>query len=154
MNGIFLIAMINTASADALTYTDALQGALDRNPELQGNMAILDETSGALMAAEGTFDLQVTGRSTYSSMTSESIREFGEVLSEYSAIDTGAGLSWLGTRGTSATLDMSVVRSRFKYELAGDFPITIESEEPLYQTRMAATLSQSLLEGHLESYNL
>ena len=154
MNGIILIAMLDVASADPLTYTDALQSALDRNPEIQGSLAILEETSGALMAAEGAYDLQFSGRSTYSSMTSEAIREFGEVLSEYSAIDTGYGLTWLGTSGTSATVDISMIRSHFRYELAGDFPITIESQDPQYQTRMAATLSQSLLEGHRESYNL
>jgi outer membrane protein len=159
MSRLFAISLLSlpaTAVADTLelAYESALQSALDRNPELQGSTAELDQASGALMAAEGAYDLQLTGRSSYSSMTSESIREFGEVLSEFAALDTGAGLTWLGTSGTSATIDLSTIRSRFRYELAGDIPFTIESDEPQYQTRLAVTLSQSLLEGHRRSYNL
>jgi outer membrane protein TolC len=153
---IFLLSLPAIARAEPveLTYKDALQSALNRNPELQGIAAQLEQASGALMVAEGAYDLQLTAGSSYSSATSESIREFGEVLSEFAALNTSAGITWLGTSGTSATVDLSTIRSRFKYELAGDIPFTVESEDPLYQTRLAATVSQSLLEGHRRSYNL
>jgi outer membrane protein len=156
MIGLLMLNLIGSAFAETtdLQYADALQTALDRNPTLQGSAAQLDQASGALLVAEGVYDPFVTGRTTYSSMTSESIREFGEVLSEFAALDTAAGLSWQSSWGTSASVDLSTTRSRFKYELAGDIPFTIESDEPLYQTRLAATISQSLLEGHRRSYNL
>lgn len=151
---LLLFPSVSFAEPMPLSYEDALQQTLDRNPELQGTAAILDQSSGALLAAEGIYDLQFTGRTGYSSNTSESIREFGEVLSEFAALDVNAGLTWIGQSGTSATVDMSAIRSRFKYELAGDIPLTIESEEPLYQTRLAVTVSQSLLRGHAKTYNL
>ena len=156
MTGLLILTLLGTASAEVteLPYADALQTALDRNPELQGSAAQLDQASGALLAAEGFYDPFLTGRSNYTSVTSESIREFGEVVSEFAALDAGAGLSLQNQWGTTATLDFSTSRSRFKYELVGDLPFSFESEDPQFQTRLAATISQSLLEGHRRSYNI
>jgi outer membrane protein len=150
--------MIALASAEEpttlqLSYEQALNQALASNPALMGARLDIDAADGALLAAKGIFDPVLTASSTGNQSTSESTREFGEVISEFQSFNWRAGLNQFFPTGTNVGLEWSTTSTRFKYELRGTGTV-VESEEPLYESRMVATLSQSLLDGHRLASNL
>jgi outer membrane protein len=154
MNLLLLITVSAFASEPLpLTYKDALEAALARNPALVGARLDLDAADGALLAAKGVFDPTLTASSTANQFTSESTREFGEVLSEFKSLDWRAGIDQVLPTGTTLGLDWSTTRTRFKYELR-ETGFVVESDEPLFESRMVARLTQSILEGHRLASNL
>jgi len=154
MNLLLLITVSAFANEpQALTYKDALEAALARNPALVGARLDVDAADGAFMAAKGIFDPTVNASSTANQFTSESTREFGEVLTEFKSLDWRAGIDQLLPTGTTLGVDWSTTRTRFKYELR-DTGFVVESEEPLFESRMVARLTQSILEGHRLASNL
>ena len=78
------IIFLSAANAGALTlsYEQALETALARNPALYGAKLDVDSADGALLAAKGIYDPMANLNTNTNQFTSESTREFGEVLSE------------------------------------------------------------------------
>jgi len=151
----FLIATTTAAASSPLklSYEQALQQALSVNPALMNARFDVDAADGALLAAKGVFDPTLNASSAGNQFTSESTREFGEVITEFKSFNWQAGVDQFFPTGTRVGLDWSTTSTRFKYELRGS-GMVVESEEPLYESRMAATLTQSLLDGHRLSSNL
>ena len=75
--------------------------------------------------------------------TSESTREFGEVLSEFKSSNWQTGISQLLPTGTTLDLSWQTTKTRFKYELR-ESGFVVESEEPLFENRMVATITQNI----------
>jgi len=152
------LLLIITATAMAsepreLSYEEALESALQRNPSLLGARLDVDAADGALLAAKGVFDPTLNAGTTSNQFTSESTREFGEVLSEFKSLDWSMGINQVLPTGTTLGLDWNTSKTRFKYELR-DTGFVVESEEPLFESRMVATLTQNILEGHRLASNL
>jgi len=151
-----ILFLIGTATAGpplALEYEAALEQALQRNFTLAGADFEVDAADGVLLAAKGVFDPNLSGGTSMNHNTSESTREFGEVLSDFKSVAWNAGVTQVLPTGTTLSLDWSSTQSRFRYELRNT-GIVIEQQEPLFQTRMEATITQSLLEGHRLASNL
>ena len=137
----------------SLSYEQALEQALAVNPALAGARLEVDAADGALIAAKGIFDPVLTASSTSNQFTSESTREFGEVVTEFKSLNWQVGMSQYLPTGTNLGVDWTTTSTRFKYELR-DTGLVVEREEPLYESRMVATFTQSLLEGHRLASNL
>jgi len=148
-----IIATAAAAGPLSLSYEQALEQALAANPALAGARLDVEAAEGALIAAKGTFDPVLTASSTSNQFTSESTREFGEVVSEFKSFNWQVGMSQYLPTGTNLGIDWSTTSTRFKYELQATGTV-IEREEPLYESRMMAKFSQSLLEGHRMASNL
>ncbi len=147
------IAAAEDPDSLSLSYEQALQQALRANPALTYSRLDVEAADGALLAAKGIFDPTLSASSTANQFTSESTREFGEVITEFKSFNWQAGLNQFFPTGTSLGLDWSTTSTRFKYELRGS-GMVVESEKPLYESRMVASLTQSLLDGHRLSSNL
>jgi outer membrane protein TolC len=156
MNPILLLiatAAASDADVRTLDYKEALEAALAHSPALVGARLDVDAADGALLAAKGTFDPSIEASTSQNKFTSESTREFGEVLSEFDRKSWSAGVNQLLPTGTNLGVDWSTSSTRFKYELR-DSGFVVQSEDPLFESRMVATLSQSILEGHRLASNL
>ncbi len=145
----------DTAPTEAmqLSYSDALKRALAHNPTLRGSQLDVDAAAGALLAAKGIFDPGLTGNTNISNMTNETTREFGEVITESQAVTWGLGVQQFAPTGTTLDLTWSSTQSKFRYELR-DSGLVIEQEEPIFQNRIEASITQNLLEGHRLASNL
>lgn len=150
-----MIALLLCASSLAadLRYEEALELALQKNAELLGEQAGVEGARGALLAARGVFDPNLSGWLGYSSSRSESTREFGDVLSNFQALSLDSSLSQAFSTGTTLTLGLEGTQSRFRYELR-DTGIVVESDEPQWSTGLNLGLNQALLKGHSRRYNL
>ena len=154
MNLLMIISATAMASdARELGYEEALESALKRNPSLLGARLDVEAADGALIAAKGIYDPTITAGTTSSQSTSETTREFGDVLSEFQSLSWSMGVNQVLPTGTTLGLDWNTSRSFFKYELR-DTPYVVEMDEPRFESRMVATLTQSLLEGHRLASNL
>ena len=148
----WILCAVAMADPLALSYQDALDRAIERNPSLANAEEDLRSAEGALLAARGTFDPSLTGDVGYSSSTSEGTREFGTVSSEYQGLSANVGLSEYFATGTSVSLDYSATRSKFLYTLT-DIGQTVESDAQ-FESRLGLSVSQSILQGHRVAYNL
>ena len=84
MNLLMILAgSVLAPEARELSYEAALEFALQRNPSLLGAKLDVEAADGALLAAKGVFDPTLTAGTNSNQFTSESTREFGEVLSEF-----------------------------------------------------------------------
>ena len=147
-----LLGLAFAAEPAPLPYADALQRALDNNLTLQAAGLEVEAADGALLAARGDFDPLLTSTLAHARGTDESIQQFGEVLSRYQATSWGANLSQRFATGTTLDVGLSTAKTSFRYELR-DSSLIVESEEPQYQSRLGASLSQALLQGHRRDYN-
>ena len=148
------LAFAQPQNADVpLGYEEALKMALENNSQLLVAKETLTAAAGAILVAQAGQDMTFESNLGKSNSTGESTREFGEVLSEYEGLDWGTSLrKWFPT-GTQTSLDWSNTRSDFKYELR-DSGFVVESDEPLFQSKLTATITQSLLEGNSAPANM
>ncbi len=138
-----------------MSYAQALEGALERNPTLVQAKASLSSAHGSLVSAKGTFDPYWTlGASTGNTKSEGFSTQLGQ---DYwmSSHSTGfnTGLSQYLATGTSYSVDWSVDSSSYLGELI-ESGLTWETEEPQRYSTLSASISQSLLQGHRMSYNL
>jgi len=141
------------ADAMSLSYAAALQAAVANNPALIGARLDVDAAEGALMAARGVFDPTLAASASQNQFTSESTREFGDVLSEFDSTNWTASLNQTLPTGTNLDVSWSTSSNRFRYELR-DTNIVVEQRDPVFESRMVTTLTQNILEGHRLASNL
>ncbi|MDP6934951.1 MAG: hypothetical protein QGG40_18665, partial [Myxococcota bacterium] len=91
-----------------LTYEEALDIAVKKNPELVQSGLDQRSAEGALLAARGIYDPMLgTGLNRYMS-TGETIREFGELSSDTEVWSSSADITQLSPTGTSFGLEWTV----------------------------------------------
>jgi outer membrane protein TolC len=152
--GILGLSVVFAADgAVELSYRAALERALAQNPTFKGGLLDVDAADGALLAAKGLYDPTLSGNTDVSNNTSESTREFGEVISTNKAFTWGFGVRQFAPTGTTLSLDYSSTQSRFRYEMR-ESGFVIEQNDPIFQTRLVASITQNLLEGHRIASNL
>ena len=94
MNLLLIITSTLLASEPKdIRYEEALESALARNPTLIGARLDVDAADGALIAAKGIYDPTLSAGTSQNQFTSESTREFGEVLSEFESMNWRTGLN-------------------------------------------------------------
>ncbi len=156
---LLLLSLIANASAATvpLAYNEALDRALAGNLELQMVAQDLRVAEGALLAARGIFDPNLTAYDTFNSQRNQDVQQFGEISSDLRFNTWGLGLGWFAPTGTTASLDWRSTRSEVQYDLI-DFPASLRDQfvqpDPFVRTRLGATLTQNVLQGHQIAFNL
>lgn len=151
---IALLAALPGAAATPLelTYEQALEQASRRNPAMLGAQADVNAADGAVLAARAPFEPTLTANTSYFSSTSEGTAEFGNFFADTSGWRAGAGLTQAFATGTTVGVDFSSSQNKFFYRLP-DTGLEFTGD-PQYQSTLAFTLSQALLEGHRLAWNL
>ena len=143
----------SAGNALELTYDAVLKSAVANNPTLLGAQYDVEAARGTLMAARGIFDPAFEATASQNQFTSESTREFGEVLSEFDSASWSTSLNQNLPTGTNINVSWTTTTSRFRYELRNT-SYTVEQQEPLFESRMVTSLTQNILEGHRLASNL
>lgn len=149
------IAALFATEADAatlqLSYAEALQRASERNPSVRNAELDLNVADGAILAARATFEPRFNLSGTTFSSTNEGQFQFGDYNSETTGTNVSAGVEQPIATGTAfgVTYDANQQDTTFTVK-------NLEQEfgEPAWDTKLAFTLSQSLLQGHRLAYNL
>ncbi|MED5373962.1 MAG: TolC family protein [Myxococcota bacterium] len=157
-----LLLLVSLSAAGPLGYEEALTTALENNPTLGQSLADLEAAEAAVLGTRGVYDPQLTmsaGRNWELSQGFTSLPVGNEVfLVPYDTSDTSwtwsAGVSQTLATGTSWGLDWS------NYSNTTLTSYTVEDMDPVElqtltgSTRLTASLTQQLLEGHSMAYNL
>lgn len=137
-----------------LSYEEALRLAAARNVSVltAGQDVLVAEAS--LLAARAPFEpvLATSGGYGFNRDKGYSNQFGSEFESEASGWNWSAGLSQVMATGTSAALDVSLDEGKGSYDLIA-FDQTF-LQDPTYNSRLALTLSQSLLQGNRLATNL
>lgn len=148
---LLLAANVLAAPLD-LTYEQALEVASRKNPGLLGAQADVNAAQGAVLTARAPFEPRLTADTSYFSSTHEGTGQLGNFFSETSGWRAAAGLAQTFPTGTSVGIDIESSQNIFLYRLPDtDLEFT---GDPQYQSSLAFTLSQALLEGHKLAWNL
>jgi len=150
---LLLSVLIAAPQAADLSYAQALEGALARNPTLVQAEASLLSSEGSLVSARGTFDPRLSLGADHQTSVSEQYSQFGQMASDTSRNGFNTTLSQFLPTGTALNVDWSVDSSTYLYELL-ESGVTFELEDPQRYSTLSASISQSLLQGHRMAYNL
>ncbi len=154
MTSVLLLSLLAAApQAAELSYAQALEVALERNPTLVQAQASLSSAHGSLVSAKGSFDPSWTLGANTGNTKREGYSQLGLVYSNTHSTGYNTGLSQYLPTGTSYSLDWSVDSSTYLYELI-ESGMTWEELEPQRYSTLSASVSQSLLQGHRMAYNL
>lgn len=163
---LLLLALLATlllaapALAAPLTPAEAVRIAVERDPGLRAAGLRIREQRAAVTAAEGAFDLQITGRLDYNTsrrtLTVEEPTVDGDVVTLRRRFDTRQGAFDIGL------LQPLVWGTRVSLDFANDFTATdnpfqncipgLTSSE-CYETQLRLTLTQPLLRGFGQDVN-
>ena len=135
--------LVSTAAAMELSYDDALQRALERNPALVGEQYNLESAEGQLMGTKGVFDPVLAGHALY--QHGNFLDEETELPYDGDQTEYQASLYQLFPIGTQATLYWDLERTVF--EGLGENLAPWDSE-------LGISIVQPLLQGVLSHYNL
>ena len=155
---LFLIPAAFAQSTD-LSYDDALQRALEANPELLSADADVRAAAGGLLSAQGTFEPSLGASYGYTNDatqdffppsvyydTQSTSTEWGTSVSSFLPTGTSMALSWNNTDQFSDYI------SYLNPETPDDV-LTQESRD-VYISALTASVTQSLLQGFKTTYNL
>lgn len=154
-----LLSAVGVALAGTpLSYEDALQQALERNPTLLSTEAGIAQAEGALLAAQGIFDPSLGAGINYSSDVSQN-SFFSGVDQRFQLAGANVGVTGLLPTGTTLGVDFANRRQNTAYD--GN-PERIEqlrqggilNEEYQYRSVLSASVTQSILQGFRMAYNL
>jgi outer membrane protein TolC len=146
-----LLATAALAAPMVLTYEEALVRAGRASAEVRDAGEALRAAEGAVLAARAAFEPRFTlGGSGFSS-TSEGQFQFGEYHADTFGYALDVGLSQPLATGTALGVDLGMDFVDTAYDI--DF-LDDEVGDPAWQSRLAFTLSQELLQGVSLSHNL
>ena len=154
-----LLVESNAAAAD-LAYADALQLALDRNPSLLGAKQDLRSADGALLAARGVFDPTATANITRNSSLEQGLTFGFPTTTENRNAAWTLGINKYWSSGTTSALSWSNNQNSTLY--SADNTARLEqvrqlgflNEDQIFNSRLTATVTQSLLQGFRMATNL
>ncbi len=151
------IVLVTTFAAPAaaaplqLSYAEALQRAGEKNAMVLSAEIDVKVADGAILAAGATFEPRFTLTGSTFSSTNEGQFQFGDYNSETTGSTVATGIEQALPTGTAlgVTYDASQQETIFTVK-----DLDQEFGEPAWDTKLAFTLSQSLLQGHRLAYNL
>ena len=134
-----------------LTYEQALEQTVSRNPAMLGAQADVNRRGGGLALVARALRADVQRRDLVLLSTNEGTSEFGNYFADTSGWRRHAGLSQTFPTGTTLGVDLSELPNRFS---TGWRTPSWSSRRAPYQSSLAFTLSQAVLEGHRLAWNL
>lgn len=157
-----LIALLLGSSADAaeLAYSDALSLALERNPSLLGTQQDLRSADGALLAARGVFDPTATASVSRNSSLEQALSFGFPTTTENRNASWNMGINKFWSTGTTSALSWSnnANRALFTAEdvdrLNQVRQLGFLNEDEIFNSRLTASVTQSLLQGFRMATNL
>lgn len=135
----------------ALTFDEALSRAARGAPSVVGAEADVRSAAGGLLAARATFEPTFSLSGSYFSSAGEGQFQFGDYTSQTTGLNTDAALSLPMATGTALGLGFTANQSDTQFQVA---ELDQEFGNPAWDSKLAFTLSQSLLQGHRLAYNL
>ncbi|MFN7147044.1 MAG: TolC family protein, partial [Myxococcota bacterium] len=154
-----LLLALTTLGAPALaaplelTYEQALARAGEKNPSVLGADADVNAAAGAVLSARAPFEPSLDASTAYFSSTSEGTGQLGNFYADTSGWSASVGLGQTFATGTSLGVELESSQNKFLYRLV-DTNLDPFTGDPQYQSSLAFTLSQSILEGHRLAWNL
>lgn len=155
-----LLLSAPNAEAAELAYTEALALAIDRNPSVLGAREDLRGADGALLAARGVFDPTATAGLTRTSSLEQALSFGFPTTTENRNAAWNMGINKLWATGTTSALSWSNNSSRTLFS-ADDVDrldqvrnLGFLNEDQIFNSRLTATLTQSLLQGFRMATNL
>lgn len=148
---IVLLSLVARAAPLVLTYEDALVRAGRDAADVRDAGAALRAAEGAVLAARSTFEPRFTLGGTGFSSTSEGQFQFGEYHADTFGYALDLGLSQPLATGTAFGVDLGMDFVDTAYDI--DF-LDDEVGDPAWQSKLAFTISQELLQGISLSHNL
>jgi cobalt-zinc-cadmium efflux system outer membrane protein len=145
-----LVAELAVAG-ELLTYEATLQRAAERAVGAQTAAADVDSAEGVLLAARAAFEPQLSLGGSYFSSANEGQFQFGEYTSNTTGLNASAGMAGFAATGTSWSLDFDVNQSDTSFKVKD---LDQEFGDPAWQSKLALSVSQALLEGHRMTWNL
>ena len=151
-----IVWLVSTAMAGTVTlsYEDALRLAGERNVTVLGAGQDVLVAEATLLAAKAPFEPLLSSSGGYAFNRDKGYsNQFGsEFESESSGWSWAAGVSQGMATGTSASVDLSLDEGKGSYNLLA-FDTSFD-QDPTFNSRLALTVSQSLLQGNRLAYNL
>ena len=144
---------IAQAASLPLSYEEAQQQALSRNPTLVQAGLDVQAAQGAALGSRGIFDPQLTADTGVAGSRNESVGQFGQTRSDFNSLSWGASINQYMATGTSLSLGWANSRNTFTYELL-DIPGFDPVSDVQFDSSLSLSATQSLLEGHRRASNL
>ncbi len=147
---ILLIAAA-VATERALSFDEALSLAGAAAPSVLSAHADVQSAAGALLSARSTFEPTFSLSGSYFSSVGEGQFQFGDYTSETTGVNTDASVSVPMATGTALGIGFTANQSDTQFQIE---ELDQEFGSPAWDSKLAFTLSQSLLQGHRLAYNL
>ncbi len=139
------------ATETSLSFDEALTRAGAEAPSVLSARADVQGAEGSLLAARASFEPSLSLTGSYFSSAGEGQFQFGEYTSETTGISTDAALSVPMATGTALGLGFTANQSDTQFKIS---ELDQEFGDPAWDSKLAFTLSQALLQGHRLAYNL
>lgn len=150
---VFGLCFSVTASAEPLSYEQAVSAVLSQNPTLVRSELDVDRAEASLMAAWGGFDPNFSASGSWRKSTQKGFFQGFPYASNSSSWSAAAGLTGFAPSGTSYSLTTGLDRNYSRY--VTDFGVgENESIQDAYTSDVAVSVSQQLLRGFRLSDNL
>lgn len=141
-------AATDAAPKTTLSLTEALRGALEHNPDLRRERVAIASAVGNLLAAQGAFDVTLTGGLTAARRTTPRLTnaDIGGGFTESLTLDLGVARA-LETGGRVAlTLQGIGSRTSSRFQCGG-LPAAVGMACEVYTSQVALSFTQPLLRG-------
>lgn len=146
-----MLLWILAAAAADLTYEECLLRAAERATGVAGAKADVQSATGALLSARAPFEPNLSLNGSYFASVGEGQFQFGEYTSETTGLQLQADVSQAMASGTSVNLGFTANQSDTSFLVS---ELDQEFGNPAWDSKLAFTLSQALLQGHRMAYNL
>ncbi len=155
-----LLLAAGPAAAAPIAYEDALKLAMERNPALLGADQDLRSAQGALLAAKGVFDPNLTASLSRASALEQGLTFGFPTTTENRSGAWNLGVNKYFATGTTTSLNWSNSQNKTLY--SADNTERLEqvrqlgflNEDELFNSRLTATVTQPMLEGFRMATNL
>jgi outer membrane protein len=152
--------LLLTAEAAPLTYTEALERALAHNAGLAGANLDVAAADGALLAAKGIFDPMASASLSRSSSVEEGLTFGFATTTDNRSSAWNIGISKYFQTGTTTQLNWANSKNQTVYSAADAARLEqvrqlgFLNEDEIFSSRLAATVTQPLLQGFRMATNL
>ena len=153
MTGLLILLMGLASAERPLTYSEAIDAALESNPALVSARVSVDQAEAGLLRSKGIFDPSLSvGTSLFANQTRGFFQGFPFEATNFN-LGANASLGGSTMTGTRYALSTSFTRNNneFTTSLGGVENRSIQDE---YRADISASITQAILEGHRLSYNL
>lgn len=150
-----MFALVLAASATAgelsLSYDQCLERAAEKATGVRAARADVISASGAYLSSRATFEPMLSLGGNYFSTIGEGQFQFGEYTSETTGLSLSANATQALATGTTVALGFTANQTDTKFLVT---ELDQEFGTPAWDSKLALTVSQALLQGHKMAFNL